>query len=206
MTNKIRGFEAAPIFLTLVVSLIAGFGMFRSLFTQPIEASTSAGAVIDPPRQLQDFTLTDQAGRLMHLNDLRGRVALVFFGYTNCPDLCPAAMANFTVIKKYLGDAAPKVVFMFISVDGKHDTSEVLTGFLAKFDPTFIGLTGTEDTIYQIANDFLVGLMRDPTTGIMHSTRSLLVDMQGRLRVAYPMDAPPKTVAAEILKLVNGES
>ena len=203
MTNKIRGFEAAPIYLTLIISLIAGLGMFYSLVTQPAVASTSAGAVIDPPRQLQNFTLTDQAGRLMHLSDLRGRVALVFFGYTNCPDLCPAAMSNFTVIKKDLGDAAPKVTFVFISVDGKRDTPEVLTRFLARFDPTFIGLTGNEDYVSQIALDFLVGLMRNPTTSIMHSTRSLLVDAQGRLRVAYPLDASPKTVAAEILKLVQ---
>ncbi len=177
--------------------------MFYSLVTQPAVASTSAGAVIDPPRQLQNFTLTDQAGRLMHLSDLRGRVALVFFGYTNCPDLCPAAMSNFTVIKKDLGDAAPKVTFVFISVDGKRDTPEVLTRFLARFDPTFIGLTGNENYVSQIALDFLVGLMRNPTTSIMHSTRSLLVDAQGRLRVAYPLDASPKTVAAEILKLVQ---
>src|SRR5260370_39306777 len=123
----------------------------------------------------------------MHLSDLRGRVALVFFGYTNCPDLCPAAMANFTVIKKDLSDVAPKVAFVFISVDGKRDTSEFLTHFLAKFDPTFIGLTGDENYVSQIALDFLVGLMRDPATGISHSTRALLVDTQGRLRIAYPM-------------------
>src|SRR5229473_2394345 len=112
--KRAQRFEAAPIYLTLIVSLFAATGLLHSLATASTEVSTSAGAVIDPPRQLKDFTLTDQAGHAMHLSDLRGRVALVFFGYTHCPDECPNAMARFTVIKKDLGDAAQNVTFVFI--------------------------------------------------------------------------------------------
>ena len=78
--RKTQLFQPAPIYLTLIVSLMAGLGMFHSWATQPADTVISAGAVIDPPRPLQDFTLTDQTGRLMRLSNLRGRVALVFFG------------------------------------------------------------------------------------------------------------------------------
>src|SRR5258708_38142870 len=117
--NKTGRFVAAPIYLTLIVSLIAGFGLFHSLTTHPAEASDALGTVIDPPIQLKDFTLTDQTGQLLQLSNLRGRAVVVFFGYTHCPDVCPVAVAKYTQVKSALGSASSKVAFVFISVDGK---------------------------------------------------------------------------------------
>src|SRR5258706_2822356 len=134
--GKVRYFRHTFIGGLLLLSLMTACGSPQN---SPAE---SAGTVLYPPRQLQDFTLTNQAGKPMKLSDLRGQIALVFFGYTNCPDVCPIVVSNFTQIKAALGDKASKVAFVFISVDGKHDTPEVLTRWLGAFDPTFIGLTG----------------------------------------------------------------
>lgn len=153
---------------------------------------------------LGDFTLTSQVSKPMRLSDLRGRMALIFFGYTNCPDQCPTAVTNYTVIKQALGASASRVVFVFISVDGKRDRPEVLTQFLDKFDPSFIGLTGDPDLVLPIGLDFLTTFSRDPVTGqVEHGTRSYLVDAQGRLRIAYPLDVSPKTIALEIQNLLS---
>src|SRR5258708_30306735 len=97
LTKKMRGFEPAPIYLTLIISLMASVGLFYSLATQSAQASTSAGAVIDPPRPLQDFSLTHPKGRPMHLTDPRGRLSFVFFRYTNAPPPIPPTMANFSL-------------------------------------------------------------------------------------------------------------
>ena len=205
--NKAQRFEAAPIYLTLLVSLIAGFGLLHSLATQPEAVFTSAGTVIDPPRQLNDFALTDQTGKLMRLSDLRGRVALVFFGYTHCPDVCPIAVAKYTQVKAALGNDANRIAFVFISVDGKRDTPEVLAQWLGAFDPTFIGLTGDEATVLDIGKDFLTTFIRDPQTGLVeHSSRMFVVDGLSRLRITYFLDVPPKTIAGEIIRLGNSGS
>lgn len=166
----------------------------------------SAGTVLDPPRPLKDFTLTNQAGKPMKLSDLRGKLALVFFGYTNCPDVCPVAVANFSQVKAALGDKASKVTFVFMSVDGKRDTPEVLTRFLSNFDPTFIGLTGEQATVIDIGTDFLTTFLPNAETGLVeHGTRIYLVDSQGRLRIAYQLDVSTKTIAAELLKMVDSQ-
>src|SRR5258706_13246638 len=121
--GKVRYFSM--IGCLLLVSLLTACGLGQN------KALESAGTVIDPPRQLKDFTLTNQAGKPMKLSDLRGQMALVFFVYTNCPNVCPVAVATFTQIRTALGDKASKVAFVFISVDGKRDTPEYLTRFLS---------------------------------------------------------------------------
>src|SRR5690349_12271476 len=101
----------------------------------------SGGIVIDPPRAVTDAVLTDQAGKLAHLDDLRGKVSLVFFGYTNCPDVCPVVVSDWTRVKKAIGADADKTNFVFISVDPTRDTPDKLTTYLGAFDKTFTGLT-----------------------------------------------------------------
>src|SRR5512145_1693081 len=102
-------------------------------------AAASGAAIVNPPTPLHDFTLTDQTGEPFSLSELRGRVVLVFFGYTHCPDECPTTLANFKRVKASLGAAAQEVAFVFISVDGTRDTPEVVADYLQKFDAEFIG-------------------------------------------------------------------
>lgn len=206
MINKTQHPEIAPLCLTLMVSLVAVLGLLHSVTTQPAQASDGIGTVIDPPHQLKDFTLTEQTGKAMNFSDLRGQVALVFFGYTHCPDVCPIAVAKYTQVKAALGSAANKAAFVFISVDGQRDTPEVLTHFLSAFDPNFIGLTGDASAVLDIGKDFWTTFIRDPKTNLVeHSSRMFLVDPQNRLRITYLLDVPPQTIASDMLKLGSSQ-
>ena len=133
-------------------------------------SSPTAGARVDPPHRLQDFTLTSQTGAPLSLSDLRGRAVLMFFGYTHCPDVCPTTLADYTRIKQALGGDADKVAFMFISVDGKRDTPDVLAQYLHQFDDQFIGLTADEATLKRIGAEY--GLLFQQDTGAVDQVTS----------------------------------
>ncbi|MCG8350106.1 MAG: SCO family protein, partial [Chloroflexales bacterium] len=106
------------------------------------ESLEQQGTPIEPPRQLTDFSLPGSTGETLSLSDLRGKMVLVYFGYTFCPDFCPMTLADFARIKQELGAQADQVVFMMISVDAERDTPEVLARYMSAFDEDFIGLTG----------------------------------------------------------------
>src|SRR5262245_40036804 len=112
--------------------------------------------ILEPPKALVDFTLTSQANKPLKLSDLKGKLALMTFGYTNCPDVCPATLAKFTQIKEQLAADASRVNFVFISVDGVRDTPDVLTTYLKQFDPSFVGLTGDEPTMRAVGKDYYI--------------------------------------------------
>ncbi len=164
------------------------------------------GSAIDPPVQLEDFTLTDQNGQPFQFSSLRGRVVLMFFGFTRCPDFCPTTLADFTAIKRELGDAADEVAFVFISVDGERDTPEVIADYLIAFDSSFIGLTGTTEAVLQAGAPFGLTIERVNAAGseeytINHTVALFIIDREGRWvrRIAYGT-AP--TVIAEQLRSV----
>jgi len=110
-----------------------------------------------------DFALTDQNGHLVHESDFHGRVMLVFFGFTHCPDECPATVATLTRAMALLGDKADQVVPIFISVDPESDTPPVLKDFLSNFDKRFVGLTGTPEEIKKVAELYKVYYARSDT-------------------------------------------
>ncbi|THF60469.1 SCO family protein [Pseudothauera rhizosphaerae] len=97
------------------------------------------------------FELTDQNGRTVRDSDLRGKVALVFFGFTHCPDVCPITVANLTQALQLLGDRADQVVPVLITVDPARDTPEVIKAYLSHFDPRIVGLTGSPERIAAVA-------------------------------------------------------
>jgi len=97
------------------------------------------------------FELTDQNGRRVRDSDLHGKVALVFFGFTHCPDVCPITAASLARTLKLLGERADQVVPVFITVDPERDTPQVIKTYLAGFDPRFVGLTGSPEQIAAVA-------------------------------------------------------
>ena len=160
--------------------------------------------LVSAPEVIGDFELTDQAGRPFRFSSLRGREALVFFGFTHCPDVCPAAMLEMKLLQESMrksGQTAPLAVF--VSVDGERDTPETLKRYLAGYPDTFIGLTGDPKQVRKIAAQFKAvffkGLPYDNAGNyqVEHTSMIYLVDSDGRLRASF-LDAPLESMAATI--------
>ena len=169
----------------------------------PYDGST----VVDPPRVLQDFTLDSHTGAPLSLSDLRGQVVLMYFGYTHCPDYCPATLLNFQRVKAMLGDQADEVAFLFISVDPRRDTPDAIAQYLEERGAFVTGLAGDEAILQSIAPDY--GLyINVPSEGedgylVDHSTSSYLVDPEGRLVTVYSYGTEPDVIAQDIRELLG---
>lgn len=169
-------------------------------------ATPLPGTLLDPPKEVGDFTLTNQDGQPFRLSDLHGKVALLFFGYTNCPDVCPTTLAEFKRIKALLGEDVERVAFVFVSVDGARDTPERLAAYVRAFDPQFIGLTGDDATLRPIARDFGVFYQRvnyesDVNYLVDHTASTFVVDRQGRLRLVFPYGTDPAAIVTRLRAL-----
>ena len=140
---------------------------------------------VEPPRPMPDFTLTDQTGDAFHLTDLRGKPALLFFGFTRCPDVCPTTMSEFKAIQRELGDKGSQMNFVFISVDGSRDTPKVMADFFrVRGIDDFIGLTGAPDDVRRIGADYGVQIEFDEkdangSYNIVHTPSLFLLDKEG---------------------------
>jgi protein SCO1/2 len=166
------------------------------------------GTVLDPPQEVADFTLTSHTGQPLSLSDLRGQVVMLFFGYTNCPDVCPTTLAEFKRAKALLGEDAERVTFVFVSVDGERDAPEKLAAYVTAFDPDFIGLTGDDATIRGISKDYGVFYQRvsydNPTNYLVdHTASSFAVGPDGRLRIVFPYGTPPEVIAQRVRDLLS---
>ena len=131
------------------------------------------------------FTLTDHTGQRMSSEQLRGKLSLIFMGYSNCPDICPMALYTMSDMLKKLGSDADKINTVFISVDSKHDTPEKLTEYLKNFDPRIIALTGNDQEIESVLKAYkgYAKLPENPAPGnnlISHSGWIYLMDANGK--------------------------
>lgn len=159
------------------------------------------------PTSLADFELTGADGRPFRFSSLRGVDALVFFGFTNCPSICPTALLEMKLASEALeksGQPAPKAVF--VSVDGERDTPEVVKKYLEGFPPNFVGLTGDPISVRKIAAGFKAvffkGLPYDNAGNyqVEHTSFIYLVDAEGRLRATF-VDASVESVAAVVRQM-----
>ena len=136
----------------------------------------------------KDFALSDQNGQLRSIKDFTGKVVVVFFGFTQCPDVCPTAMAELAGIKKSLGADGDKLQAILITVDPERDTPELLQAYMRNFDPTFLALRPSLDKLPQVAKDFKIYYKKvdGKTPGsysMDHSAGSYVYDTQGRVRL-----------------------
>jgi protein SCO1/2 len=154
-----------------------------------------AGSVINPPSPASDFSLTNQTGGTVHLADYRGKYVLLFFGYSHCLDQCPATMAVLSKARSELGAQAENVQVLFISTDPAHDTEQSMGAFLSRFDPTFIGLTGSMEQLQPIWKEYGVTVQDGGET---HSSYTYLIDPNGNLRLTYPYPSTPEEISADL--------
>lgn len=155
----------------------------------------------------KDFQLTDHLGQPRRLADFRGKVVVVFFGFTQCPDVCPSTLMELSQVKRELGVDGDKVQGIFITVDPERDTPEVLKGYMALFDPGFLALRGTPAQTEATAKDFKVFYKKvagkTATSYTMeHSAASFVFDTQGRLRLYVRPGSGPKVLADDLRLLL----
>ncbi len=156
------------------------------------------------------FTLTDPQGQTRRLADFKGKAVVVFFGYTQCPDVCPTTLLAMREVLNRLGDDASRVQVVFITLDPARDTAQMLAEYVGAFHASFIGLRGDIATTAATARDFKVFYAIQPgsTPGsysIDHSTGSYAFDPEGRLRLLVRHGEDPGNVAADLKLLLAGK-
>ena len=156
----------------------------------------------------KNFELTDHNGQVRHLPDFAGKVVVIFFGYTQCPDVCPTSMAELAEVKTLLGADGERVQGLFVTVDPERDTPELLKAYMANFDPSFLALRTTPEQLSVLAKDYKVYYKKVPgstaTSYTMdHSAGSYVYDPKGQLRLFTRYGSGAKVLAADIALLLR---
>ncbi|MDD2776882.1 MAG: SCO family protein [Gallionella sp.] len=152
-----------------------------------------------------DFKLTDHNGKVRTLADFRGKIVLLFFGYTHCPDVCPTTLADQAQVMERLGTDAEKVQVLFVTIDPERDTQELLSQYVPAFDARFLGLRGDAQATEQVAKAFSVVYLKQPTKSsynMDHSAGTFLIDPQGKVRLLAPFAQKPEWLVEDIRLLL----
>lgn len=167
------------------------------------------GVLRPAPTPLQAFELLDQDRRPFDLEGLKGKWSLVFFGYTSCPDICPTTLATLSGLVKKLqtgAQALSDIQVVFVSVDSRRDTPEVIENYLKYFNETFRGVTGAQPDIDSLTRQFGAGYLIEPETApghylVNHTSSIFLVDPQGRLLASFSPPHDPDTIAGQFRQI-----
>lgn len=155
----------------------------------------------------QDLAIPDTTGQLRTLADYRDKVIVVFFGFTQCPDVCPTALAELSQTLALLGDQADQVQVLLISVDPERDTPEILAEYVQAFHPSFVGLAGTTDQLHKAAQSFKAYYAKAPGATpeqytMDHTASFYIFDKKGDVRVLISGDVSAEDIASDIRQLL----
>jgi protein SCO1/2 len=156
----------------------------------------------------KDFRLTDHNGKARTLADFRGKVVVMFFGYTQCPDVCPTTMSEMKAVLQQLGADAPRVQMLFVTVDPERDTRELLANYVPAFDSSFLGLYGDMETTARTAKEFRVFYQKQPGSTpssytVDHTAGSYVFDSEGRVRLFVRHGDGGANLAADLRTLLK---
>lgn len=184
-----------------IAGLLIGLAAILIL-SQALRPHSFSGSLIQSPQPAYDFTLTSADGPVS-LSSLNGKVVLIFFGYTHCPDVCPTTLQEMSAVLDLMGNQADRVLPVFVSVDPGRDSPERLKAYLNNLDGRILGITGEQAVIDQIVTKYGVFYQKRTISEsgdylIDHTATSFLVDPQGFLRVVYPYATPAKGIAEDI--------
>lgn len=155
------------------------------------------------------FALTDGAGATHTLDDFAGHYVMLFFGYTQCPDVCPTALTRALEVRERLGRQRDRVKVVFITVDPERDTPAIVQSYVQAFDPAFVGLSGTAAQTAQAAANFRVVYRKVPNGaayGMDHTALTFVVDPRRRVRLAFPHAQSAADCADDLLKLIRHDA
>ncbi|MEN9936907.1 MAG: hypothetical protein RLZZ387_3486 [Chloroflexota bacterium] len=170
---------------------------------------TFRGTALEPPTAAPDFTLVDQEGRPFRLSEQRGSVVMLFFGFTNCPDVCPTALADAAAVREQLGGDGERLKVALITLDPERDTPELLGRYVRRFDPSFIGLTGTQEELDAAIKGYgVMSMRRDmPESALKytidHSAFLYVIDQAGNWRLVFSPDATVADIASDVGHLIK---
>ena len=172
-----------------------------------VDTKSFNGLEMLPPEPAIELSVRTVTGDTFDLQDQDGRVVLLFFGYTNCPDICPTTLADWAKTRAELGRRADRVRFVFVSVDPERDTPEVADAYAKKFDSSFIGLSPDSASLERIRKGFRISSWREdmPVGGpyaVAHSAQSFLVDRKGMVRLIYPFGFTSSELAEDLRRLM----
>jgi Uncharacterized protein SCO1/SenC/PrrC, involved in biogenesis of respiratory and photosynthetic systems len=189
----------------LLIAMVALALAYPNIAARPATANESA---IQDTVAGSDFALTDQTGSRFQLREQRGKVVLLFFGYTTCPDACPAILAKLASVYKSLGQKKSRVLTVFVSVDPARDTPEALKKYLAYFPINAAGLTGTKEEIDAVVKQygaFYEIEKSDSALGyhINHSTYLYVIDQSGEVRSRFKHTDKTDLIAAAVQQLIE---
>jgi protein SCO1 len=188
--------------LFLLIGVVAA-GVF--LFTKP--ASFRGTTYTEPYPLAPDIDLTRADGSNFRLSEARGKVVMLFFGYTSCPDVCPTTLAEFKQSLEEVGDKSDQVQVIFVTVDPERDTPQRVQEYVDHFNPKFLGLSGSETELAKVWNEY--GVFREIVKGnsaagylVNHTGRVTLIDQRGNLRVSFGFDTPVKDIVHDLKLLL----
>jgi protein SCO1 len=189
--------------LTLMVAAI----IFVSQSASPV--SKFASTDITGSGIASAFELTDHNGKRRQLSEFKGKIVVLFFGYTQCPDVCPTSMSAMMRIKSAMGKDGDLLQLLFVTVDPERDSQEVLKAYMENFDPTFLALRPAPQELSQVAEAFRVFYQRVGGTtstsySMDHTASSYVYDLQGRLRLLAPYGLNEGALLEDIRQLIKG--
>jgi protein SCO1/2 len=193
--------------LFLAAALCAALAGCDKLGLSPESAVSFHGADITGAAYARTLALPDANGQPRTLGDFKGKVSVVFFGYTQCPDVCPTTMAELAQVKKSLGRDGDRLQGVFVTIDPDRDTPEILKSYMASFDPSFVALRGTPEQTQATAKEFKVYYAKVPgkTEGsytMDHSAGSFVFDTKGKVRLFERYGAGVDGLTADVKALL----
>jgi protein SCO1 len=164
--------------------------------------------VLEPPGPAPEFTLRADTGKPVRLREWRGNVVLLYFGYTSCPDVCPATLSDLAAVTKQLGPAAQRLRVALVTVDPERDTAKRLHTYVQAFDPTFVGLTDRKPALAAVWKAYGVYVQSHRVPGssdgyvVDHSATTFVIDAEGQLRLAISFGTPVADIRHDLQRLL----
>ena len=196
---------------SLIIAILLGGALAAGIFVATkvsTPAELQSAFIIPIPSKLPEFSLTDQTGAEVNADTFRGQWDLVFFGFTNCPHVCPTTLTQLSVVMKKLGSQAGDIQVALVSVDPGRDTPEVMKSYTASFGPWLLGLTGTEEALDALRRNYGVYAAMESSDSkgeynVMHSTAIFAFDAQGRIRLLISDVTDSDAVVSDLKQLID---
>lgn len=191
--------------LYVATAILALAVLITSFFKSP---HTFHASVITPPLPVTDFSLQTANNESFRLSDQKGKIVLLFFGYTSCPDVCPTTLATFKQAHEKLGDAAQEVRFVMITAYPERDTPDKVSAYAAQFNPEFVGLSGSLADLEPIWKELGVFVEKQDSSSaagylVSHTASVYVIDWNGNLLMTFPYGTSATDMADDLTQLLK---